>query len=108
MKRGEQSMVPEPEFQSYYGRPILKEPTWKTPDVPIYLWIGGIAGGSSLLAEGAALSGRPGLERVTRLTAATGAAIGTVAVVYSNIMAMTRMGKVRCICSCSAAIFLVS
>ena len=51
MKRGEQSMVPEPEFQSYYGRPILKEPTWKTPDVPIYLWIGGIAGGSSLLAN---------------------------------------------------------
>ncbi|MEN8706128.1 MAG: NrfD/PsrC family molybdoenzyme membrane anchor subunit [Nocardioides marinisabuli] len=82
MSRGEQSMVPEPEFRSYYGRPILKEPTWKTPDVPIYLWIGGIAGGSALLAEGAALSGRPGLEHVTRLTAATGAAIGTVALVH--------------------------
>ncbi|ANH40387.1 Polysulfide reductase, NrfD [Nocardioides dokdonensis FR1436] len=75
-------MVPEPTFESYYGRPILKEPTWKTPDVPIYLWIGGVAGGSALLAEGAALSGLPGLERVTRLTAAGGAVVGTVALVH--------------------------
>ena len=32
--RGEQSMVPDVEFESYYGRQILKTPTWKTPDVP--------------------------------------------------------------------------
>lgn len=82
MSRGEQSMVPEPTFESYYGRPILKEPTWKTPDVPIYLWVGGVAGGSALLAEGAALRGLPGLERVTRLTAAGGAVVGTVALVH--------------------------
>ena len=56
----EQTMVPEPEFESYYGRQILKTPTWKTPDVPLYLFLGGMAGSSSLLAEGAALSGRTG------------------------------------------------
>ncbi|GAB7005761.1 polysulfide reductase NrfD [Nocardioides sp. AN3] len=78
----EQSMVPEPEFESYYGRPILKQPTWKTPDVPLYLFLGGLAGASSLLAEGAALSGRPQLERVARLAAAGGAAAGTVALVH--------------------------
>ncbi|MGY2702066.1 NrfD/PsrC family molybdoenzyme membrane anchor subunit [Nocardioides sp. HB32] len=78
----EQSMVPEPEFESYYGRPILKQPTWKTPDVPLYLFLGGLAGCSALLAEGAAATGRPDLERVARLTAAGGAAAGTVALVH--------------------------
>lgn len=82
MPRGEQPMVPEAEFESYYGRPILKEPTWKTPDVPLYLFLGGLAGCSALLAEGAALTGRPQLERVARLAAAGGASAGTVALVH--------------------------
>ena len=80
--RGEASMVPDVEFESYYGRQILKTPTWKTPDVPLYLFLGGLAGASALLAEGAALTGRPELERVARLAAAGGAAGGTVALVH--------------------------
>jgi formate-dependent nitrite reductase membrane component NrfD len=80
--RGEQAMVPEVEFESYYGRQIIKTPTWKTPDVPLYLFLGGLAGGSAVLAEGAALTGRPGLERVARLAAAGGAAGGTVALIH--------------------------
>jgi hypothetical protein len=80
--RGEASMVPEVEFESYYGRQILKTPTWKTPDVPLYLFLGGLAGASAVLAEGAALTGRPDLERVARLAAAGGAAGGTVALVH--------------------------
>lgn len=82
MPRGETPMVPEAEFESYYGRQILKTPTWKTPDVPLYLFLGGLAGCSAVLAEGAALTGRPELERVTRLAAATGAAAGTVALIH--------------------------
>ncbi|WP_395696102.1 NrfD/PsrC family molybdoenzyme membrane anchor subunit [Nocardioides sp.] len=80
--QGETTVVPDVEFESYYGKPILKEPTWKTPDVPLYLFLGGLAGASSLLAEGAALTGKPDLERVARLAAATGAAAGTVALVH--------------------------
>ncbi len=80
--RGEPTVVPEPEFRSYYGRPILKQPTWKTPDVPLYLFLGGLAGCSAVLAEGASLTGRPELERVARLAAAGGAAAGTVALVH--------------------------
>ena len=53
----ERTMVPEPEFESYYGRQIIKTPTWKTPDVPLYLFLGGMAGASAVLAEGAALTG---------------------------------------------------
>ena len=82
MSRGEQSMVPEPEFESYYGKPILKQPTWKTPDVPLYLFLGGLAGGSALLAEGGALTGNHDLEKVGRLAAAAGATAGTVALVH--------------------------
>lgn len=78
----EQPMVPEPEFESYYGRQIIKTPTWKTPDVPLYLFLGGMAGASAVLAEGAALSGRPALERVARLAAAAGAGAGTVCLVH--------------------------
>jgi len=75
-------MVPEAEFESYYGRQILKTPTWKTPDVPLYLFLGGLAGSSAVLAEGAALSGNHALERVARTAAAAGAAAGTVFLVH--------------------------
>jgi polysulfide reductase-like protein len=75
-------MVPEPEFESYYGKQIIKTPTWKTPDVPLYLFLGGLAGASAVLAEGAALTGNPHLERVTRVVAASGAGVGTVFLVH--------------------------
>ena len=75
-------MVPEPEFQSYYGRQIIKTPTWKTPDVPLYLFLGGLSGGSALLAEGAAFTGNRTLERLTRAVAAGGAGVGTVFLVH--------------------------
>ncbi len=78
----ERAMVPEPEFESYYGKQIIKTPTWKTPDVPLYLFIGGMAGASGVLAEGAAMTGRPTLERIARGAAAGGAAVGTVALIH--------------------------
>ncbi|HEU5417409.1 MAG TPA: NrfD/PsrC family molybdoenzyme membrane anchor subunit [Streptosporangiaceae bacterium] len=59
-------------FESYYGRPVLKEPAWKTPDVPLYLFLGGLSGASSVLAAAADLTGRPGLARASRVTAAAG------------------------------------
>jgi formate-dependent nitrite reductase membrane component NrfD len=75
-------MVPEAEFTSYYGRPILKKPTWKNPDVPIYLWVGGMAGSSSVAAAIAEATGRPVLRRAGRLVAAGGAMVGTVALIH--------------------------
>jgi Polysulphide reductase, NrfD len=75
-------MVPDPAFESYYGRQILKTPTWKSPDVPLYLFLGGLGGASAVLAEGAALTDRPALERAARVTAAAGAAFGSVALIH--------------------------
>jgi formate-dependent nitrite reductase membrane component NrfD len=66
-------MVPKAEFRSYYDRPILKAPVWKVPDVPGYLYLGGLAGVSASLAALADLTGRPALRRVGRLAAAGGA-----------------------------------
>lgn len=70
------------EFDSYYGRPVIKPPVWKQPDVPIYLFAGGVAGVSAVLAEGAALTGRPLLERWATSAAAGGAVVGTVALIH--------------------------
>ena len=55
-------MVPPAEFTSYYGRPVVKASPWEA-DIPFYLFLGGVAGGSSLLAAGADLTGRPALRR---------------------------------------------
>jgi polysulfide reductase-like protein len=83
--RGEQSMVPEADvqpFESYYGKQIIKTPTWKTPDVPLYLFLGGLAGASAVLAEGAVLTGNRELQRVAHGAAAAGAGVGTVFLVH--------------------------
>ena len=53
--------------QSYYGRPVLKEPVW-TPEVAVYFWLGGLAGISALLGFGARLAGNQRLARVSILT----------------------------------------
>jgi formate-dependent nitrite reductase membrane component NrfD len=81
-RRGERLMVPAAEFRSYYGRPILKQPTWKVPDVPAYLYLGGAAGVSAALAALADATARPGLRRVGRLAAAAGAGVSVGALVH--------------------------
>ncbi|WP_320068766.1 NrfD/PsrC family molybdoenzyme membrane anchor subunit [Micromonospora sp. RTGN7] len=63
---GEQLNVPPAEFTSYYGRPVLKPPVWKW-DIAAYLFTGGLAAGSSLLAAGGQLTGRPELRRAGRV-----------------------------------------
>lgn len=65
--------VDDAEFTSYYGRPILKSPTWKTPDVPLYLFLGGAAGTSAVIGAVSEFTDRPGMAKVAHLTAGTGA-----------------------------------
>jgi polysulfide reductase-like protein len=75
-------MVPKAEFQSYYGRPIIAEPVWEVPDVPGYLFFGGLAGASSVLAAGAQLTGRPGLTRVAKLAGLGGISVSSVFLIH--------------------------
>jgi len=65
---GERSMVPPAEFRSYYGRPIVKAAVWHH-DIAAYLFTGGLAAGSALLAAGGDATGRPALRRAGRVTA---------------------------------------
>jgi hypothetical protein len=73
-------MVPDAEFSSYYGRPVVKPAPWGH-EVAAYLFLGGVAGGSGLLAAGAQLTGRDKLRRNTRLTALAAVGLGAVALV---------------------------
>lgn len=77
-------MSAEPEFRSYYGRPILKEPAWRVPDVPLYLFLGGTAGASATTAALADLTGRPGLARAGRW-AAIGCATASVGALIHDL-----------------------
>ncbi|MGO3024134.1 MAG: NrfD/PsrC family molybdoenzyme membrane anchor subunit [Brevibacterium sp.] len=76
----EMPMVEDVEFTSYYGRPIVKAPPWGD-EIGTYLFLGGLAGGSSLLGFGAQLTDRPGLRIASRMTAIAATGIGGAALV---------------------------
>ena len=69
-------MVPEAEFRSYYGRPVIKEPAW-TIEVPWYFFVGGMAGAAAPLAVAARMAGNERLARSAVTVAAAGVAVGT-------------------------------
>jgi hypothetical protein len=51
---GRPTLVPDADFRSYYGRPILKPPRGRSPTSRCTCSSGGVAGASAVLAEGAA------------------------------------------------------
>jgi Polysulfide reductase len=70
---------------SYYGRPIVKEPTW-TPEVPLYFFAGGIAGASSVLHGIARLNGNDRLAKSSLY-------IGAAADVVSPALLISDLGR---------------
>lgn len=76
----EMPMVPDVEFSSYYGRQIVKAPPWEWP-IGAYLVLGGMAGGSAIIASGAQLSDNKILARNSRLAAIGAAGLGSLALV---------------------------
>jgi hypothetical protein len=100
------------EMQSYYGRPILKEPVWQ-PEIPFYFFFGGIAGASSVLHAGARLTGN---ERLARRSLFVGAAADLVspALLVSDLgrperfLNMFRVFKVTSPMSVGSWVLLVS
>lgn len=79
-RQREDVMVPEAQFTSYYGRPIIKPAPWDYK-IPTYLYTGGLAAGSALVAAGAEWSGRVELQRNSRLIALGSLGVSTVALV---------------------------
>ncbi|WP_029089293.1 NrfD/PsrC family molybdoenzyme membrane anchor subunit [Brevibacterium album] len=76
----EMPMVEDVEFTSYYGRPIVKAPPWGD-EISAYLFLGGLAGGSTLLALGAHLTDRPVMRMTARFTALGATALGGLALI---------------------------
>jgi formate-dependent nitrite reductase membrane component NrfD len=72
-------------MESYYGRPIVKEPVWK-PEIPFYLFTGGVAGGSSVMHLLAKLGGN---ERLAKSALFLGAAAEAV----SPILLISDLGR---------------
>jgi Polysulphide reductase, NrfD len=73
-----QPVVPNAQFGSYYGRPVLQEPVWRAPEIPGYLFLGGLAGASSLLAVGAQATGNGELARASKVGAAAAIGLGGI------------------------------
>jgi formate-dependent nitrite reductase membrane component NrfD len=73
------------EMRSYYGRPVIKEPTW-TWEVPTYFFTGGLAGASSVLSTTAKLTGNEKLSR-------TALYIGAVADLVSPALLISDLGR---------------
>jgi len=72
-------------MESYYGRPIVKEPVWQ-PEIPIYFFTGGIAGASSVLHGVARLTGN---ERLAKSALYVGAAADIV----SPLLLVSDLGR---------------
>lgn len=58
-------------MESYYGRPVVKEPVWK-PEIPIYFFTGGLGGASAVLSLAASIAGNEKLARAARYWGAVG------------------------------------
>jgi formate-dependent nitrite reductase membrane component NrfD len=83
-RRGERAMVPPAEFASYYGKPVINPPVWKSTDIAGYFFLGGLAGASSLLGAGAQATGRPALAMAAK-TGAFGAGCVSVAALIHDL-----------------------
>jgi formate-dependent nitrite reductase membrane component NrfD len=79
-RRDESMMVPDVQFDSYYGRPVVKPAPWEA-DIPAYIFLGGLAAGSALVGAGGAARGLPALRRTGRYAALAAVAAGGVALV---------------------------
>jgi formate-dependent nitrite reductase membrane component NrfD len=68
------------QMDSYYGRPILKEPVWQ-PEIPCYFFTGGVGGASSVLHTVAELLGNEKLARRSLFVATAADAVSPVLLV---------------------------
>jgi hypothetical protein len=75
-------MVPEAEFRSYYGLPVLNGPVWSALDIGGYLFLGGLAGASSGVAAVGQALGLPVVTRAAKVGAAGAAALSLAALVH--------------------------
>ncbi|MFB7269091.1 NrfD/PsrC family molybdoenzyme membrane anchor subunit [Streptomyces sp. NPDC056244] len=74
-------MVPRADFDSYYGRPVIKAPGWSARDIAGYFFLGGLAGAGSVLAAGAQLTGRPATAKAMKISSLAAITLSAAALV---------------------------
>ncbi|MEU3985545.1 NrfD/PsrC family molybdoenzyme membrane anchor subunit [Streptomyces sp. NPDC026672] len=75
-------MVDRAEFTSYYGRPVIKAPSWAPRDIAGYFFLGGLAGAGSVLAAGAQLTGRRTTATALKVSSLTAVSLSAAALVH--------------------------
>jgi formate-dependent nitrite reductase membrane component NrfD len=68
---------PIPRKSGYYGQPVVRPPVW-TWEIPVYFFVGGLAGMSAVIALGAALFHRADVACTAMWVAAIGAGLSPV------------------------------
>jgi hypothetical protein len=75
---------PIPRKPGYYGQPVVKPPVW-TWQVPLYFFMGGIAGMSAVIASGAVIFHQVDLARMAMWVAAIAGAILSPALLIMDL-----------------------
>jgi formate-dependent nitrite reductase membrane component NrfD len=99
-------------MDSYYGRPIVKEPVWQ-PEIPFYLFTGGLAGACSVLHGVARLTRNHGLAKAALYVGAAADAVSPALLVSDlgrpeRFLNMLRVFKVTSPMSVGSWILFVS
>lgn len=76
------------EFPSYYGAPVVKAPVW-VPAIPLYFFVGGLSGATSVLGAMAERFGGPELEGLARRCRG----VGTVGDAVSAVLLIYDLGR---------------
>src|SRR4030095_7378892 len=79
---------PIPRKPGYYGQPVVKPPVW-TWEIPIYFFMGGLAGMSAVIARGAIIFHQIALARAAMWVAAIAGAI------LSPVLLIMDLGRPR-------------
>ena len=79
---------PIPRKPGYYGQPVVKPPVW-TWEVPLYFFMGGLAGMSAVIASGAVIFHQVDLARTAMWVAAIAGAI------LSPVLLIMDLGRPR-------------
>jgi len=72
------------DLPGYYGRPVVRAPPW-TWEVPVYLFVGGVAGASSVIAFAARVGGAPAEVVTTALWIALGGAAASAPLLIRDL-----------------------
>jgi len=80
--RAEELVVPEAEFTSYYGKPVIKPPPWAARDIAGYFFLGGLSGAGSVLAAGAQLTGRQATAKAMKASSLVAVSLSVAVLVH--------------------------